>query len=66
MDVHDERVPEKLFSQFVERMPQACVELIVESTEGILVAKRDIEPSVWFWPGGRLYKGCLLYTSLSG
>ena len=57
MDVHDAHIPEELFSQFTARMPQVCVELIVESKEGILVAKRDIEPSVWFWPGGRLYKG---------
>lgn len=57
MDVHDEYVPEELFSQFTSRMPQVCVDLIVESEEGILIAKRDIEPAVWFWPGSRLYKG---------
>ncbi|GAA0553093.1 NUDIX domain-containing protein [Halorubrum ejinorense] len=57
MDVHDEYIPEELFSQFISRMPQICVELIFESEEGILVAKRDIEPSIWFWPGSRLYKG---------
>lgn len=56
MDVHDEYVPEEQFSQFVSRMPQVCVELIFESEDGILVAKRDIDPSIWFWPGSRLYK----------
>ncbi len=57
MDVHDEFVPEDLFSAFVARMPQVCVELILETSEGILLAKRAAEPRTWFWPGGRLYKG---------
>jgi colanic acid biosynthesis protein WcaH len=57
MPVHDEFVPDALFSEFVARMPQICVDVLLEADEGILVAKRDIEPRIWFWPGGRLYKG---------
>lgn len=57
MDVHDEFIDEELFSEFIARMPQVCVDLILETDDGILIAKRDIEPAVWFWPGGRLYKG---------
>ncbi len=55
--VHDEFVPEALFSSFLEHMPQVCVELVFEAEVGILLAKRTIEPRIWFWPGGRLYKG---------
>ena len=57
METDDEWVPEELFSAFVSRMPQVCVDVILETEEGILVAKRDIHPPVWFWPGNRLYKG---------
>lgn len=57
MAIDDEWVPEELFSEFIARMPQICVDLIVETEEGILLAKRDIHPPVWFWPGSRLYKG---------
>jgi colanic acid biosynthesis protein WcaH len=37
-------------------MPKICVEIILETQQGYLLAKRDITPSVWFWPGSRLYK----------
>lgn len=57
MAIHDEHIPEELFSAFVARLPQVCVELILETSEGILLAKRAAAPRVWFWPGGRLYKG---------
>lgn len=57
LPVHDEFVPEAEFAAFLDRMPQVCVELVVETADGILLAKRTNHPAVWFWPGGRLYKG---------
>jgi colanic acid biosynthesis protein WcaH len=60
MDVHDEFVPEETFREFIERMPQICVEVIVErENRGVLLARRTNEPvrGEWFWPGSRLYKG---------
>jgi colanic acid biosynthesis protein WcaH len=57
MDVHDAHIPEDLFGEFTARMPQVCVEVVLETAEGVLVAKRENDPQVWFWPGGRLYKG---------
>jgi colanic acid biosynthesis protein WcaH len=60
MRVHDEFVPEETFREFIERMPQACVELVVEREDGaVLLAHRTNEPACdeWFWPGSRLYKG---------
>jgi colanic acid biosynthesis protein WcaH len=38
-------------------MPQVCVDVMLETDAGFLIAKRDIEPRLWFWPGSRLYKG---------
>lgn len=57
MPVHDERVPEEQFADFLEQMPQVCVEVVLETDEGVLLAKRTGEPELWFWPGSRLYKG---------
>lgn len=57
MPVHDEFVPEELFAKFIDHMPEVCVDLILETEQGILLAKRTNDPQVWFWPGSRLYKG---------
>jgi len=59
MDVNDGYVPEDLFAEFTARMPQICVEVVLDTDEGILLAKRTNAPAKgeWFWPGGRLYKG---------
>lgn len=60
MDVHDDFVPEDRFREFVARMPQVCVETVVERADGtVLLARRTNDPvrEEWFWPGGRLYKG---------
>jgi colanic acid biosynthesis protein WcaH len=57
MEVHDEFIPEDLFSEFIARMPQICIDLILETDDGILIAKREVDPPVWFWLGDRLYKG---------
>jgi colanic acid biosynthesis protein WcaH len=57
MELYDEFIPAELFSEFIARMPQVCVDLVLETTDGILLAKREIDPPIWFWPGSRLYKG---------
>lgn len=59
MEVHDEHIPDDLFSEFTARMPECCIEVVVQHDGGVLLAKRSNEPAKgeWFWPGGRLYKG---------
>jgi len=57
MPVHGDYIPEDIFAEFIKHMPQVCVEIILETQQGYLLAKRDITPPVWFWPGSRLYKG---------
>jgi colanic acid biosynthesis protein WcaH len=60
MDIHDEFVPEETFREFVARMPQVCVEVVVGREDGaVLLARRTNRPAAgeWFWPGSRLYKG---------
>lgn len=59
MKVHDSHVPADQFGAFIEQFPQACVELVVTTKEGILLTRRTNPPAQgeWFWPGSRLYKG---------
>ncbi len=59
MEVHDDHVPEATFATCLEHLPQVCVEVVVETDGGVLLARRTNEPArgEWFWPGGRLYKG---------
>jgi colanic acid biosynthesis protein WcaH len=59
MDVHDEHIPDDLFAEFTARMPECCVEVVLQHEGGVLLARRTNEPvkDEWFWPGGRLYKG---------
>lgn len=59
MDVDDEYIPEDVFAECLRRMPQPCVDLVVEIDGGILLARRTNEPAKgeWFWPGSRLYRG---------
>lgn len=57
MKVRDDYIPDELFSEFISHMPQVCVELVLQTNAGILVAKRRSTPRIWFWPGSRLFKG---------
>ena len=59
MDVRDEFIPTEEFATVLNRVPQVCVEVVLESDEGVLLAHRTNEPAKgkWFWPGSRLYKG---------
>ena len=56
MEVRDEYISEDTFAELIDKMPQVCVEIIVESEEGILIAKRNGDPPIWFWPGSRCSK----------
>lgn len=59
MQVQEEHIEDELFSEFVQHMPQCCVEIVVTTDDGVLLAERTNEPvkGEWFWPGSRLYKG---------
>lgn len=65
MDVHDEYVHDETFSEFVQCMPQCCVEVVVSTDDGVILAKRANAPvkGEWFWPGSRLYKGERLHEA---
>jgi len=57
--VHDKYISDDLFAEFTARMPECCVEVVLQHEGGVLLARRTNEPAKgeWFWPGGRLYKG---------
>jgi ADP-ribose pyrophosphatase YjhB (NUDIX family) len=45
------------YSFIYSRVPRACVDLVIKSSEGTLLAFRDIEPwkNMWHLPGGRVF-----------
>lgn len=59
MDIYNKYISEDLFEAFTSRLPECCVEIVLENNGEVLVAKRANKPAKgeWFWPGGRLYKG---------
>jgi colanic acid biosynthesis protein WcaH len=59
MDVRDEFIPEAEFATVLDRVPQVCVEVVLERDGQVLLARRTRAPAKgeWFWPGSRLYKG---------
>ncbi|WP_123537742.1 NUDIX domain-containing protein [Halosimplex salinum] len=59
MDVRDEFIPQEEFATVLNRVPQTCVEVVLERDGEVLLAHRTKEPAKgeWFWPGSRLYKG---------
>ncbi len=59
METVDDYIESELFTSFLERMPQVCVEVVLVHDGRVLVAKRANRPvkDEWFWPGSRLYKG---------
>lgn len=65
MEIQDEYIPDGVYAEFLERMPQVSVELVVEDDGAVLLCRRANEPAQdeWFWPGTRLYKGEDLETA---
>jgi colanic acid biosynthesis protein WcaH len=57
MEVNDRRIPDEQFEAFLDEMPQVCVELVLDTEDGVFLARRTGKPRLWFWPGSRLYKG---------
>lgn len=59
MQVHDEFIPTEEYARIQRRVPEACVEVVLEHEGAVLLVRRTNEPAKgeWFWPGSRLYKG---------
>ncbi|MFB6266431.1 MAG: NUDIX domain-containing protein [Halodesulfurarchaeum sp.] len=65
MEPYTAFIPGDEFAGFIEKLPEACVEVVLRTERGVLLAKRTNEPAKgeWFWPGSRLYKGEGLQTA---
>jgi ADP-ribose pyrophosphatase YjhB (NUDIX family) len=48
------KLPKELYLSIYSQVPRFCVELLIKTSEGILLTLRDIEPKIGFWhlPGG--------------
>ena len=49
-------LPYKDFKYIYEKVPRLCVDLVIKSGSGIVLAKRDITPAKGYWhfPGGTI------------
>lgn len=52
-----QRFTEREFISIYERVPRFCVDLLVQTKDGILLTKRNIVPcrGYWHFPGGTVY-----------
>jgi colanic acid biosynthesis protein WcaH len=52
-------IPHELYTQILEHMPIACVDIAIVSHGGVLLVKRKDAPAQgqWWVPGGRVTKG---------
>ena len=52
-----QRFTEKEFINIYEQVPRLCVDLLVQTKDGILLTKRAISPckGYWHFPGGTVY-----------
>lgn len=53
------RIPEEEFKYIYSKVPRLCVDIIVQTSEGVILTKREIEPYKGFWhiPGGTVLNG---------
>ena len=53
------RLPSEEFNRIYSKVPRLCVDIVVKSSEGILLTKRAIPPSIGYWhiPGGTIMHG---------
>ncbi|MCH6255616.1 NUDIX domain-containing protein [Puniceicoccaceae bacterium K14] len=52
-------LPPEEFKSIYSRVPRLCIDLIVDSDDGVLLTKREIDPGKGFWhlPGGTVLLG---------
>ena len=56
MKFKPQRLPFEEYKQIYSRVPRFCVDLIIQTKDGVILTKRDIEPyrGMWHLPGGTL------------
>ena len=54
------RLPYQEFIKIYSRVPRLCTEVLIKTSQGILLTKRAIPPAKGFWhlPGKTMLKGC--------
>lgn len=52
-------LPAEEFKSIYSRVPRLCVDLVVDTDDGVLLTKREIEPGsgLWHLPGGTVLMG---------
>ena len=53
------KLPKEIFDEIYRQVPRFCVEVVINTKQGIVLTKRLIPPCVGMWhlPGGTVYNG---------
>lgn len=53
------RLPSKEFKYLYGKVPRLCVDVVIQSKDGVVLSKRDIPPAkgMWHIPGGTVLFG---------
>lgn len=53
------KLPTELFEEIYRQVPRLCVEVVIDTMQGIILTKRSISPckNMWHIPGGTLFHG---------
>ena len=52
------KLPTEVFEEIYRQVPRLCVEVIIDTSQGIILTKRLIPPcNMWHVPGGTVYFG---------
>ena len=56
---HDKKLPKEVFDKIYRQAPRLCVEVIIDTPQGIILTKRLIPPCIGMWhiPGGTVCLG---------
>lgn len=53
------KLPKEEFDYIYSKVPRLCVEVIIQTDQGVILTKREITPykGMWHFPGGTIFKG---------
>ena len=53
------KLPKNVFEEIYQHVPRLCIEVIIDTPQGIILTKRLISPweGMWHIPGGTIYLG---------
>lgn len=59
METNIKKLPTKIFEEIYRQVPRLCIEVIIDTSKGIILTKRLVPACTGMWhiPGGTVYHG---------